>query len=985
MAWSSTGVQSGTDTNLSGITAVTGVTVNVTSLGVKVYTVPSTVALLTITGTLSWNPDLECLVTSDSTRVEQNTGAIVTIGAESVVNGKTRVSRGTGLIMNRQQLAATSSTSASNWWIKDDAEFITYGGQIKTGGGFFVGSSTTPPRSGKVTINGNTEFFNLHNALIMQVFRSFSAAIGININSAILTGLKFGFIPFSTLGFNNLSAEMDFASFQSDGNGSRDPVTVPNAIFVNNKETRDYTYVAAANSLNNVNKYIFINPDVGSLLRTAGQSTSTWRIGCSEIFRNVKFNVQDSNSNPASDVIAYMALNGASINPLGRYAGIDDYITPRKYLSNTDIDGNTNTLQVLYAVAQAYATDSTDAGLPLTMESLTNRSNDVQVANIGGYSYLSSQVDIPMRGIDTNNVSWTVFADSNVTLDRSDALAKLASSFVIDTVAKTITVTANSNYDDLYDIAKAYKYNGIQSNVETPTIIDLIVKANGSVLDAYTGWDLIVNSGVTLDSGVKFDKIKFDSITNNGLITGVYQDITGTSTVLTISGFDAGSSVYLEDNFEVEKFYQTNVTDSEVVFYIPPTATGSWYYAVEKYGNQRQSDFFTFSGGFKDIVVKAIEDTGISELNESTVAAYTALENPDKIYDYVAYLRTTTPHISFGQIVFKDGTALDLLNSSMIVDQDSANVAVYDWDTKVLTIKTLVLDSGVKYNLIRATPPATVEAVTNEIINVLIEDANGDSKLNILGGDNLGYELWKVTTATATDDYATGTLLTTLPNNINGFRFIGITGFDIVGRDVSSGVRRRSSMLKGVYNQAFYVGDQIQLATNAPQLVENNQKLDELILKTDTNLDVKVSTRLATADYVAPNNAEISQIKAKVDTLENTDLTGIALEASVQEVLTTVENINVDFTPVLDAVDLTLKTSQYIAPDNGTISLINTKVDSLSTTAQLEAAKNEILANTSGATPEEIADQVWLEQPERLKNVSTVQITGEQLKIYIDQ
>jgi hypothetical protein len=61
----------------------------------------------------------------------------------------------------------------------------------------------------------------------------------------------------------------------------------------------------------------------------------------------------------------------------------------------------------------------------------------------------------------------------------------------------------------------------------------------------------------------------------------------------------------------------------------------------------------------------------------------------------------------------------------------------------------------------KATPPKTITPTDNELINVLIEDANGDSQVSILGGDNLGYELWKVTTATATDDYATGTLLTT--------------------------------------------------------------------------------------------------------------------------------------------------------------------------------------------------------------------------------
>jgi hypothetical protein len=156
----------------------------------------------------------------------------------------------------------------------------------------------------------------------------------------------------------------------------------------------------------------------------------------------------------------------------------------------------------------------------------------------------------------------------------------------------------------------------------------------------------------------------------------------------------------------------------------------------------------------------------------------------------------------------------------------------------------------------KATPPKTITPTDTEIINVLIEDANGDSQLSILGGDNLGYELWKVTTATATDDYATGTLLTTLATNALPYRFIGISGFDIVGRDVSSGVRRRSSMLKGTYEQAFYVGNQIQLATDAPQLLSTIDKLDELTLKVDTNLDVKVSTRLADADYIDPATAQ---------------------------------------------------------------------------------------------------------------------------------
>jgi hypothetical protein len=612
------------------------------------------------------------------------------------------------------------------------------------------------------------------------------------------------------------------------------------------------------------------------------------------------------------------------------------------------------------------------------------------------YNYKTMNVSVLLGASAAIPVSAGMIGlDTETTVDEATAGAITGISLVPSgATGGTITISSNKEYQDIWNYYRWWisQYANRASN-DTWT-------CTGGTLNTQN-WNIVVADGVTLSDSDNIQKIRaLGSITLTGTaqITGIYQDSTGTSTVLEISGFDAGSAVYVEDNSEVEKFYSAS-TSGTVTVYIPPTGTGSWYYAVEKYGIQRQSDFFTFSGGLKQIVVKAIPDIGLTESNIATVAAYTALENPDKIYDYVAYLRTTTPHISYGQILFKDGTSLYLADSSMLVDQSFGSVASFNYDTKLLTIKSLVLGTGVSYTKIVADPPSIITANTNEIITILIEDANGDSRLSILGGDNEGYELWKVTTATATDDYETGELLITLPDNVEGFRFIGISGFDIVGRDISSGVRRRSSMLKGNYTQSFYVGDQIQLSTNAPQLVENNQKLDELILKVDNNLDVAVSTRLAAINYVEPDNDGIAEsntklddIQTKVDTLENTDLTGIALEATSQQILTTVQDIDVDFTPVLDAIDLTLKTSQYTAPDNVKIGQIKTKVDTLentnistlATTVQLEEAKDEILANSSGATPEEIADQVWLDQPDRLKNVSTVQITGEQLKTYID-
>jgi hypothetical protein len=355
------------------------------------------------------------------------------------------------------------------------------------------------------------------------------------------------------------------------------------------------------------------------------------------------------------------------------------------------------------------------------------------------------------------------------------------------------------------------------------------------------------------------------------------------------------------------------------------------------------------------------EDVGITD-NFATASAYTTLSTTSQIYDATAIFRLTETGIKLGQLVARDGLYLDFTTYNVkIKDDASAIVAV---SSGTITYKSIVINESTKYNAMKATPPKTITPTDTEIINVLIEDANGDSQLSILGGDNLGYELWKVTTATATDDYATGTLLTTLATNALPYRFIGISGFDIVGRDTSSGVRRRSSMLKGTYEQAFYVGNQIQLATDAPQLLSTIDKLDELTLKVDTNLDAKVSTRLADADYIDPATPQ-NVLDAKTEVLEaiseipTTDISALALEATSQDIKTKVLTLNnyndatltakVDSKPSLADIE-----NSTILAKETSVQNVKTKVDTLTNyndaTAQskLDAikAKTDTLVNT---------------------------------------
>jgi len=337
------------------------------------------------------------------------------------------------------------------------------------------------------------------------------------------------------------------------------------------------------------------------------------------------------------------------------------------------------------------------------------------------------------------------------------------------------------------------------------------------------------------------------SFLNGSKIEAIYQDSTGTSTTLQISGFDANSSVYVEDNSAVQKYYSASATGT-VTVYIPPTGTGSWYYAVEKYGNQRQSDFFTFSGGLKSIIVKALTDTGITVTNSATVGAYTSLNTPDKIYDYVAYLRLSVPHISYGQIVFKNGTALDLQDASMLVNQSAIDVASFNFSTKLLTVKSSSLGIGTTYEKIITTPPETIEANTTEVITCPIEDANGDSSLTIQGGSG-NFTLWKISNATAEDDYATGTNLGSVGNVT--FRFLQAPGFKIVVRDNTTSFRQVVSMDKGIYTTGLFFGDQVQLAQSAEVTLINN-KVD--VIGVDL---VTINNGVKKASKFIPHNTDI--------------------------------------------------------------------------------------------------------------------------------
>ena len=123
--------------------------------------------------------------------------------------------------------------------------------------------------------------------------------------------------------------------------------------------------------------------------------------------------------------------------------------------------------------------------------------------------------------VQSNKVAYKIvqalLLDTNTSLSEAAAVTKLGSSFSVS--GNTLTVTANSTLDDLYDAMKAYKTRAVQAQVEYPTITTQPVTANGLVLT--TAMTIVVNTGITLSGGTKFTSIVAAAVTLTGNLSGL--------------------------------------------------------------------------------------------------------------------------------------------------------------------------------------------------------------------------------------------------------------------------------------------------------------------------------------------------------------------------------------------------------------------------------------------------------------------------------
>jgi len=476
-----------------------------------------------------------------------------------------------------------------------------------------------------------------------------------------------------------------------------------------------------------------------------------------------------------------------------------------------------------------------------------------QVAQVRKYGYIEQSTSYSLN-FDAYSQPFFMLTDAYLS-SISEATASAITTAGINWTTKTITPTADLSYDQINArIAWELAQTTGSANADPRTL-------SGENLSLATGWSLVVNTGRTISAGTAITYFYAPTVTLNGTgkIAGIYASTAGTSTTFELKNIAAGSSIIIYDSTGTTKLFQQEITTGgDFPYYSAPGTAGTGNWAIERFGYQRQSGSFAFNtGGYLFYEPIYIEDVGITETNKATVAAYTAIETSSKFYDRTAYFRLSEQGIKLGQMVTRSGTSLEIGTFSHKINKDAASV--YSVTGSVITTKSTSYAGDSKYSTEIATPPATITANTTEVLTIAIEDANGNSSVTLNGGDGT-FELWKVTTSTPTADYATGTLLATVGNVT--YRFIGVSGFDIVGVDTNSNIRRRTSMSKGVYTQAFYVGEQIQLA-EAPEVIEILTKVE--IMQINVNeIQAKTDNMTFTIPNVIDSNIQyVNDIEVK--------------------------------------------------------------------------------------------------------------------------
>jgi len=598
MAWALSGstiTQTGTNSDLSGLAAIAGVT-NVllpTVRGLAVYDIGG--LTLSVQGTLAINPEVEMIL------CENNKCLTITNGGVLNVNGIT--ARDGTLTYSEQYWlkgSAISNTAAGGFDSAFAVIHVTGTGTLNWSGGYVAKAGAMVFDANSVVriknAGWNTHaFFSTFPAQVRQ----FTANIEVDGFKFIDGGSWTDMVKPLTNNFSGFSFNHAYGFGKSAAQFDGDWHTFRDYSAFNEK--------AASGFWSDVWDR-FVNAEKGSDLIVVGFSAtdSTSNVGVWESRKEVKVRLSaDTYSTSGAKVWVVDSDDGFRTNWTNALTPIN-YVADRLYTqtsaATTGNSSETGLFDILLAsaVRQSGGTAGVnDSGLnKKSYRGKNGDTSDVFEFRIASYWHQLKQTDVVLKGNGVLNLTDKVFPDQSITQPDKTVVAAYTE---IDTSAK------------LYDRAKLWLVDNFVGQTETiltrsGTTIDLralnlVIDPNAVATSAFNGVTITIKAGTFTGSLTTTGVI---TLQNGAVVTGGYVDANGDS-FLSFSGIDVWT-VYSDSN----RTNQLGAGTSASIFrfnYVPST---TYYLTV-------------ISAGTTFLIETVPTEAGETEVTLATAALLVAL------------------------------------------------------------------------------------------------------------------------------------------------------------------------------------------------------------------------------------------------------------------------------------------------------------------------------------------------------------------------
>lgn len=503
MSWATDGTQTDTDTDISGIGNVNGVTLYTFGSGSDVRRVARVTVNLTINGTLTLDPEHEELVLVGDKGITIN--GTFNIGKKITINGVDRYSFGT----------AIHSTASAAWndtpylvEVKNGGKLNWYGGVIYSGGKSLMYAS------------GSTVKVFSQNATFIRTQDGSNAEAQIRMETD-----NYDQDGFTDVGYNDTQDWFTFVGFWNTFKGFR-PVHKKSALSPSSASSSDL-YIAENYDASGGCTYDSLfwrkrrmrlrNCVNGSDIKLVGlAANNSNNRGVYEITEDISIKLLDTAQNPISGGMIYFKDYDNGDRKNDNVTGNNvNYVDDREYVATTDSNGSASIQNVL--TMAVVRNSGSDIGTPdsgnnkYDYRSKNNDNTDVFDFGIHAYGYLKvATINLPLKGANGVEYERTLIADPSI----SESGASVVSGY-----------TKIATLDQLYDRASYWHIEDSTGvNIAVPSYGEFLVSASGSMLDlgsvdividpaassvfSYSSGTITVKSDTILAAGSKFSGIK---------------------------------------------------------------------------------------------------------------------------------------------------------------------------------------------------------------------------------------------------------------------------------------------------------------------------------------------------------------------------------------------------------------------------------------------------------------------------------------------